>query len=142
VKEKMDELKALALRIKQTREKLDLSQEEFGKKLDCCKSSIINYESGRRVPGAPFLIDIVNCFGISPDWLLMGRGDMAGSFPYFTAHNKKDEELHDMLEHLHIPSMKRAIIAEYQRLKNTFKPLIDEFDQSREYQKRRTVNER
>ena len=137
----MREPTALSLRLRQTREKLNLSLDEFGEKLGCCKSSVINYESGKRVPGARYLIDIVNTFGISPDWILMGRGEMFGPLPYLGPRGKNERDLELMLEHLQIPTMKLAILAEYHRLKNIFKPLVDEFEELKEKNERKVANE-
>jgi transcriptional regulator with XRE-family HTH domain len=135
----MNALNELALRIKKTREQLKLTQDDFGKKLGCCKSTIINYESGKRVPDARFLIDLAGKFGIGMDWLLMGRGEMTGPFPYYSTNGDRDIDIHGLLDHLRIPAVKLSIMAEYYRLKNIFKPLIDEFDQYRENQKKNNV---
>ena len=132
----MKERVALALRIRKTREKLHLSQDEFAQQMGCCKSSVINYESGKRVPGAGFLIDLVKNFGINPDWLLTGNGEIAAPLSSLNLKEKKDLDLQHMLEHLQIPTMKLSIMAEYHRLKQVFKPLIDEFEQLRENNKK------
>jgi len=132
----MKERVALALRIRKTRVKLDLSQDEFAQQMGCCKSSVINYETGKRVPGAGFLIDLVKNFGINPDWLLTGNGEIAALSSSLSVKEKKDPDLQHMLEHLQIPTMKMAIIAEYHRLKQVFKPLVDEFERYRENNKK------
>jgi len=132
----MDEVKALSQRIKQIREKYNLSQEEFGKSLDSCKSTIINYESGKRVPGALFLITLIKKFHIHPNWLLLGKGEMNANGRGKASPMRKVEpgSVPGMLEHLQIPAMRLALTAEYQRLKKIFKPLIEEFEENRNKQ--------
>lgn len=63
-------------RIKQLRKMLDLSQEEFGKKIGKSASAIARYESGSREIDESTLKLIAKEFGVSEEWLKTGEGEM------------------------------------------------------------------
>ncbi|UCH97682.1 MAG: hypothetical protein JSV88_12760 [Candidatus Aminicenantes bacterium] len=58
---------------------------------------------------------------------------------FFPGGSNMDENIARMMEHLQIPAMRLALIAEYKRLKEIFKPLIDEFDEDQEKIKSKEV---
>ena len=59
-----------AERLKELREKYDLSQLELGKILSVTSQSISNYETGKRMPEIPELIKLADYFGVSVDYLI------------------------------------------------------------------------
>lgn len=61
-------------RIKESRNSLDLSQEELAQKLNVSKQTISNWENGNRIPDAQTLILLADIFDVSTDYLL-GRTD-------------------------------------------------------------------
>jgi transcriptional regulator with XRE-family HTH domain len=128
----MNEVNTLSKRIRQVREKYNLTQTDFGRQLGSSKSSIINYETGKRIPGALFLINIIKNFNINPGWLMLGKGDMVITGIKNGSSREMDENIVRMMEHLQIPAMRLALMAEYNRLQVIFKPIIDEFDECRE----------
>lgn len=53
----------------------EMSQEEFAKDLKVHKNTLANYEAGKRVPDANFLVDVLETYPeIDPAWLLTGEG--------------------------------------------------------------------
>lgn len=63
-------------RIKQIREMLDLTQEEFGKRIGSARNTIANYENGNRTPSNAVITSICREFSINEDWLRNGVGPM------------------------------------------------------------------
>jgi transcriptional regulator with XRE-family HTH domain len=59
----------------------DLSQKEFGDRLDTSAQTIGRYERDERSPDAPFLHALLTGFGVDPRWVLTGDGDRAGTAP-------------------------------------------------------------
>ena len=60
-------------RIKEVREINKLTQSDFAKALGVSQGNIGDWERGRSLPTLPALLKIVNEFGISADWLLLGE---------------------------------------------------------------------
>lgn len=58
-------------RLKEMRVKAGLTQQELGEKLGLGKSTISEWESGKRMPGLELVEDIAKALGIDP-WYLMG----------------------------------------------------------------------
>jgi transcriptional regulator with XRE-family HTH domain len=117
----MNTIESLGSRIRQVRRRHGLTQEEFGDKLGISKSSVINYESGKRVPDAVFLIDLLERFNVDAEWLMRGG----------SGKQEGDNDVAEMIEYMSIPVIKLAVMAEYERLKRVFEPLIREYRDSR-----------
>jgi len=66
----------LAVRIKNLREKLALSQKDFADHLGIHIQSISRWERGTIVPSAEAVASIAEKFGADPLWLLLGEGPM------------------------------------------------------------------
>lgn len=62
-------------RIKEIRQKLNLSQTEFSSKLGIKQHTLSYYETGRNFPSDSSL-ETISKMGINLDWLLAGRGSM------------------------------------------------------------------
>ncbi len=62
-------------RVKQLRTTLDLTQEEFGKKLGVTRSAISYIESGRSNLTDRMIFLICSEFNVSEDWLRHGTGE-------------------------------------------------------------------
>ena len=60
----------LGYRLKQLRKGKNMSQEELGKLLGVTKVSISGYEKGTRVPSMEILVQILDVFNISADYIL------------------------------------------------------------------------
>lgn len=70
-------------RLKKLREceSVNLSQEEFGSKIGLTRSSISNFEKGKRNMSEQTLKSICREFKVSPAWLRDGIGDMFLDIP-------------------------------------------------------------
>ena len=67
----MEEIKD---RIKKLRRQLDMTQDDFSKKLGLARNSIASYETGRREPTNAIIVSICREFGINEIWLRTGEG--------------------------------------------------------------------
>lgn len=63
-------------RLKKLRETLNLSQEEFGKRIGSARNTIANYEIGRRTPSNTVVLSICREFRVNYYWLTEGVGEM------------------------------------------------------------------
>ncbi|MCF2701584.1 helix-turn-helix transcriptional regulator [Enterocloster clostridioformis] len=61
-------------RIKKLRRQLDMTQDDFSKKLGLARNSIASYETGRREPTNAIVVSICREFGINEIWLRTGEG--------------------------------------------------------------------
>ncbi len=68
--------KDVAERIKEIRDKLELSQEQLAEKLGCSRSNISQIEKGLFLPGANLMQGMKSIFNIRLDWLFSGQGAM------------------------------------------------------------------
>jgi transcriptional regulator with XRE-family HTH domain len=68
-------------RIKQIREKENLTQEEFGERIGSARNTIANYETGNRKPSNAVILSICREFGINEEWLRTGSGEMKKEIP-------------------------------------------------------------
>lgn len=80
-------MRNLEERIKMLRKSLGLSQTEFGEKIGVQRSTITNYELGRRVPLDAVIASICREFNVSETWLRTGEGEM------FRVQDETDAEL-------------------------------------------------
>lgn len=67
----MEEIKD---RIKKLRKQLDMTQDDFSKKLGLARNSIASYETGRREPTNAIIVSICREFCINEIWLRTGEG--------------------------------------------------------------------
>lgn len=98
----------LKTRIKQLRQNLDLTQDEFGGRIGITKSSISTMESGRSNPSEQTLRSMCREFGASYLWLTTGEGPMFED-------GGDDAALHVMVD--------RVMASENERVKQVFKSL-------------------
>lgn len=63
-------------RIKKVRESLDLTQEEFGRRIGSARNTIANYENGNRNPSNSVILSICREFNVNEEWLRSGEGEM------------------------------------------------------------------
>lgn len=74
-------------RIRELRKALNLNQDELAMKLGVQRSTITNYELGRRVPLDVVIASICREFNVSETWLRTGEGEM------FRVQDETDAEL-------------------------------------------------
>ncbi len=61
-------------RIKKIRERFNLTQDEFGKRIGSARNTIANYENGNRNPSNSVILSICREFGVNEVWLRTGEG--------------------------------------------------------------------
>lgn len=67
-------------RIKGVRTSLQLTQEDFGKRIGSARNTIANYETGNRNPSNAVIIAICREFNVNEDWLRTGAGGEENMF--------------------------------------------------------------
>ena len=63
-------------RIKELRDTLNLTQQDFADKLGTSRGNIAGYETGRRSPSDAVVSLICNKFNVNEKWLRSGAGEM------------------------------------------------------------------
>lgn len=63
-------------RIKELRQQLGLSQEEFGKRIGIGKSAVSKHENGENEPSEQTILSICREFRVNYFWLTEGKGDV------------------------------------------------------------------
>lgn len=63
-------------RIKELRTALKLTQDEFAKRIGLNRSSIANYETGRKIPSDSIILSICREYNVNEQWLRHDTGDM------------------------------------------------------------------
>lgn len=63
-------------RIKELRDALNLTQQDFADKLGTSRGNIAGYETGRRSPSDAVVSLICNKFNVNEEWLRSGSGEM------------------------------------------------------------------
>ncbi len=113
----------LGRRLRRARKHFKLTQAQLAERLGVSKSSIINYESGKRIPDAVFLIGFLDTFGIDARWLMLGGGGMNASGTERETF-ALDTELAELFRDCRIPLVRLGIMAEYAKLKEIYKDLL------------------
>jgi transcriptional regulator with XRE-family HTH domain len=70
---------SIGARLKAARESIGLSQTAFAAKIGIAKSSISEYEAGKKKPPKRILTLVSLLFGLNDEWLLTGEGEMKSS---------------------------------------------------------------
>lgn len=68
-------------RLRILRKGLNLTQEEFSKRIGIKRNTLANYEIGRNVPIDAVIFSICREFNINEEWLRTGQGDMFRELP-------------------------------------------------------------
>ena len=71
----------LSERIALARRQAGLSQEQLGEKLGVSRQAVSKWESGQSNPDVAYIAEMCRLFGISSDWLLLGREQEQASVP-------------------------------------------------------------
>ena len=79
---------------------------KFGEEIGESEANIRNYKSGK-TPKYKALVSIVNNYGISPEWLLLGEGDMMRASASFAQENGRKNTTED--ENKAIASLKEEV---------------------------------
>ncbi len=112
-------------RIKYLRKnKLKMTQIEFGKRLGSAGSTVVGWEKGDRTPPDATIKLICREFNVNYSWLKEGLGDVFSELPNTLLDNIVEEYNLDELDkkivesYLQLPKEKRELIREY--LQNIF----------------------
>lgn len=106
-------------RIKQLRELLKISQEEFAEKLNLKRNSISLIELGKRNPSDRTITDICEKFNVSEEWIREGTGSIFRETPSSTMEQlRKEFNLDDfsysfVYEYLKLDEEKRNAVQEF-----------------------------
>ena len=60
----------MAGRLRQLREKCNLSQQRMGEMIGSTQSAIAHYEAGRKIPSRDLIVQLCKVFDVSADYLL------------------------------------------------------------------------
>ncbi len=122
------EFNTLHTRLRQIRESLGMTQEEFADALNISKPSVARYEAGSRHPGSDLLTVLLNKYGINLNWLLTGEEtatlNKENSAPLSSSF-ARDKEMQELLELMEIPEIRRTVLAELDKAKQIFKSLVE-----------------
>lgn len=108
-------------RVKEVRKALDLSQEEFGKKLGVSRGVVVNVELNRAEIKPLFIDHLCSIFNVNRMWLLNGNGSMFVETEKTLISQLSDEYSLDVLDrkmiesYVNLDSGKRKVIKEYLR---------------------------
>ena len=111
-------------RIKDVRKSLNLTLEEFGKKLCVTKSTLSNIENGNRNITDRLIRDICREFDVSEDWLRTGAGEM---FEQLTEQQKAMKYTAKLLKDTDfiVANAIKNFIVTYEQLDDTSKKVLE-----------------
>ncbi len=110
----------LGQRVKSIRNELNLTQEEFGKRIGVQNHVIYNLESGRnKTINEPMLISLCSEYKINKDWLLYGSGDK-----YIKS---KDSVLEELKSTYGLSEYAMLILESYLELSDNEKKFFDSY---------------
>lgn len=106
-------------RIKQVRKALNLTQDEFGKRLGVTRGAITNIEYNKVEPKQLFVELLCREFHVSIDWLLTGEGPMFEDLPATLVD--------EMAETYHLDDMDKKIISAFLELSAQEREIIKKY---------------
>lgn len=109
-------------RVKQLRQFLNISQEEFGKRIGITKSSVSNFEKGTRNMSEQTMKSICREFNVSIAWLKEGIGDMFTDLP--------ETILDQLVEEYHLDDFDKELIKKYLDLNDSEREVIKKYIKS------------
>ena len=95
-------------RIKFLRESLDLTQEDFSKRIKLSRNFIAQIETGKKTPSERTIRDICREYEINEEWLRTGEGNM---YPERTRNQELSEFLNKTISLVDSDFKKRFITA-------------------------------
>ena len=107
-------------RIIELRNRLRLTQTEFGAKIGLTRNAVAAYERGIANPTGTAIIAIVNVFNVNREWLETGEGEM------FDRTNQPDETTKLIESASDSPAM-RSLLATWAQLSDENKAVFEKF---------------
>lgn len=107
------------IRIKELRQALSLSQEEFGKRISCSRDVINNYERQRANVPPPTELAIASAFGVNLNWLREGIGEMF--------LENKEQFIDKIADQYGLDEFMKKVITAYSELSDSEKDIIKSF---------------
>ena len=119
-------------RIIELRNKLNLTQTEFGEKIGLTRNAVAAYERGIANPTGTAIIAIVNVFHVNREWLETGEGDMF-------APTAEQAETARMIESISESPAMRSLLAAWAQLSDENKAVFERFaaDYVEDYNRRK-----
>lgn len=102
--------------IKIIRDKLGLSQEDFGKRIGITRSSVSLLESGKNKPSDQTVLLICKVFDVSEVWLRTGTGEM------FATEN--NDAIDAMIQRYDLDHASAAILRIYAELPQSYRDVL------------------
>ncbi|MBR4908582.1 MAG: helix-turn-helix domain-containing protein [Acidaminococcaceae bacterium] len=93
-------------RIKTVRQKLNMTQDEFAKMIDCSKSQLTSVEVGRVNPSNQWIAKLARLANVNLSWLLSGKGEI------FTIENSNEDNIDVIFQFLSDNPRFRHIVSE------------------------------
>ena len=106
-------------RIKEIRDKLNLSQKEFAERIDMKRNSIAQIETGIRNPSDRTLKAICKEFNVNYSWLKYGVGEMESDF--------RSSIIDDLVDEYDLDETDRKIIENYMKLDKNARKALSEY---------------
>ena len=107
------------IRIKELRQALGLSQEEFGKKIACSRDVINNYERQRANVPPPTELAIASAFNVNLEWL------HDGTLPMFL--ETKEQSIDKLAKKYGLDDFMRKVIMAFAELNDSEKDAVKKF---------------
>ena len=119
-------------RIIELRNKLNLTQTEFGEKIGLTRNAVAAYERGIANPTGTAIIAIVNVFHVNREWLETGEGEMF-------APTAEQAETARMIESISESPAMRSLLAAWAQLSDENKAVFERFaaDYVEDYNRRK-----
>lgn len=114
--------KAIGQRIRQERERFELSREEFAEIIGLSDYYVGQLERGERQMSLPVLVNITNCLHVSLDYLVKGKTTCDANYildprnTYCASDGSKDTELNELIN--------KCTPKEYELIKKLIKTVL------------------
>jgi transcriptional regulator with XRE-family HTH domain len=86
------------LRLKNTRKLLNIRQKELAASLGITATSLSAYEKGKKMPHIEFLLNYASKYGVSIDYIMVGKGEPLTRKVDAAGNNRIDSDLSDLSE--------------------------------------------
>ena len=145
-------IKDVGLRVKAVRDKLNLKQGAFAKKLSISQSFLSYIEKSQRKPSYELLLSLLSIFNVNLHWLVTGVGDMFNPDTNPEQQRKEqfsrlfpgvppDQEVLELVKSLEVPIIRNALLEKYLLYRKRYEDFIREHQRKKQDQGRENQNE-